>query len=46
MTQNGDAGVHLVVNAEDDACADVVTDVHPVEVVPETLLQPVDGDLK
>ena len=45
VLEDGDAHVHLVVFAEKHADADVVADLRPVQVVPETLANPVLTDL-
>lgn len=45
MSENGDGDVHLVVDAQYQTEDDVMTDVQPVEIVPEALRQPVLRDL-
>ncbi len=46
MAEYRDARVRLIVCTQDDARTHVVADVAPVQIVPETLLHPVDADLK
>lgn len=45
MLEYGHARVNLVVRTQYDAGGDVVADFGPVEVVPETLGQPVEAHL-
>lgn len=45
MLEYGHARVNLVVGTQYDAGGDVVADLSPVEVVPETLGQPVEAHL-
>lgn len=45
MLEYGHARVNLVVRTQYDAGGDVVADFSPVEVVPETLGQPVEAHL-
>lgn len=45
MFQNGTAQIHLVVNAHHYTQTDILTDLIPVQVVPETLLQPMEANL-
>lgn len=44
--QNSTAQVHLVVNAHHYTQTHILTDLIPVQVVPETLLQPMETNLK
>jgi len=46
VPQDGEARVHLVVNAQRQADGHVLRDVQPVQIVPETLRQPVLADLQ
>lgn len=46
MFQNGTAQIHLVVNAHHYTQTNILTDLIPVQVVPETLLQPMEANLK
>lgn len=46
VLQYGDAHVHLVVDAHDNAHGHVVADLRPVQVVPETLSQPLHAHLQ
>lgn len=46
MSEDGHTQVDLVVNAQHHAGDQVVEDVLPVKVVPETLGQPVQADLQ
>ena len=46
VLKDGDAHVHLVVLAQKHANADVVADLSPVEIVPETLANPMLADLR
>ena len=46
MFQNGTAEVYLIVNPHYNAETDILTNLCPVQVVPETLLQPMEANLK
>lgn len=45
VTEGRDAHVHLVIWSHDDACGYIVTDLRPVQVVPEALTKPLNTDL-
>ena len=46
VLKDGDAHVDLVVLAQKHANADVVTDLRPIEIIPETLANPMLADLR
>lgn len=46
VTEGRHAHVHLVIWSHDDAGGHIVTDLRPVQVVPETLDKPLNTDLQ
>ena len=46
VLKDGDAHVDLVVLTQKHANADVVTDLRPIEIIPETLANPMLTDLR